>query len=351
VVGKYRGASEDNARLPDRDVGDFIARSWRRTKGISGSGGDDQEDQPAGDGNRGDGLTLYEEYRGFYQAGEHAEADPKKKDYFAVNEADSAGRGGLALFKRISGLAVHGELTKEELSEDRVINHNYSASPHVVNQHGVIIKVKPEFQGYAQAVGTTEGPSTPRDIDYVGLPTTMPSRPTASPAVSYASSTVAHELLHTVNVWHHGEVDETVVWSRDGSGNLFEQATVVQDDRTVATGSRKPIRAFTEQGEDFTTSVRLGTRNLGRDNGQHSGVENCVMRYDIADSYISKANAGDRYVKFTEVPGARLCDAREGVAVNQTGRSPQSRYGLAATLRGNCQGQIVVNDGVNPVTR
>lgn len=351
VTGKYRGATEADVRLPDRDSGDRVARAWKKAKGVSAGESDDSEDAPAGDGNRGDGLTLYEEYRGFYEEGEHAEGNPKKKDYFAVNQAGGAGRGGLALFQRISGLVVHGKLTIDELSADRVINHNYQAGAHVVDQHGVLVKEDASFAGFAQAVSRVDHPATPRDIDYVGLPSTLPGRPTASPAVSYASATVAHELLHTVNVYHHGETDVTVFWSRDAEGKLYEQATEDQGGQTVAVGGKAEIRAFTEQGQDVTAQVRLGMRELGKENGQHAGWENCVMRYDIADSYISRANANDRYVGIREVAGARLCDTREGITVNQPGRIPQPRYGVASSGRGNCAGQLVVNDRVNPAVR
>lgn len=351
VTGRFRGASEDHVRLPDRASGDRIARSWKKANSVSAADNADDEDQPAGDGNRGDGLTLYEEYRGFYEEGQHAEGNPKKKDYFAVNEAGGPGRGGLALFQRITGLAVHGRLRRDELSEGRVINHNFSAAPHAVDQHGVLITEKKEFAGFAQAVSKVEHPSTPRDIDFVGLPSVLPSRPTAAPAVSYASSTVAHELLHTVNVYHHGESDESVFWSRDAEGKLYEQATEEANGQVSPIGAKKEIRAFTEQGQDVTAQVRVGVRNLGRDNGQHSGWENCVMRYDIADSYISKANASDRYVGIREIPGARACDTTEGISVNQPGRTPQSRYGLAAAGRGKCANQLLVNDRVNPAAR
>jgi hypothetical protein len=154
-----------------------------------------------------------------------------------------------------------------------------------------------------------------------------------------------------VNVYHHGESDETVFWSRDGEGKLYEQATEEQNGQVNPIGAAREIRAFTEQGQDVTSQVRVGTRNLGRDNGQHSGWENCVMRYDIADSYISQVNANDRYVGVRELAGARTCDTTEGITVNQPGRSPQSRYGPAAAGRGNCLHQLLVNDRINPATR
>lgn len=351
VTGRWTGASEDNLRLPDREKGRFIARSWLKQKGISDGDATDLDELPEGDGHKGDGLSLYEEYRGFYQDGARLEGNPKRKEYFAVNEAGATGRGGLALFQRITGLTVRGKLTRSEIDDDRVVNHNFSASPRVGPQHAVLIVNKSDYKGFAKAESIVNRPSTPKDIEFVGLPPVLPSNPTASPAVSYASSTVAHELLHTVNVYHHGEEDEAVFWSRDADGNLYEQKTEDQDGTEVAVGPKTKIRAFLESGEEVTTRVRLGRRELGHQNGQHSGWENCVMRYDVANTYVADTNANDRYVGIEEVPGAALCDTTEGIGVNAPGRRPQSRYGPSAAGRGTCKRQILVNDAVQPAAR
>lgn len=351
LTGRLKGASQDHVKLPKRTGTSLIADVWKQEKGVSGPDSADNETSPMGDGNPGDGLTLYEEYRGFYENGEHIEGNPKKKDYFAVNEAGSTGAGGLALFQRRSGLAVHGKLWLDEVSQDLVINHNYSAAPHRVDQHAVLIRVDPNLKGAAEAVSRVDRPSTPKDFKHVGLPARMPSRPTASASASYASVTVAHELFHTVNVYHHGESDEAVHWSRGGDGRLYERAANGDETGPDPDSPPRAIRVFTEQGEEVTDRVRLGIRRLGRENGQHSGWENCVIRYDISDSYVSRANPNDRFVGFREVPGAGLCDTTEGASVNSPARTPQSRYGPAAPARGNCLGQILVNDAVTPPKR
>ncbi len=349
ITGYLNGdKSQTEIRLPKRSASSLIADSWKQEKGVSGADSSDDESDPPGDGNPGDGLTLYEEYRGFYENGEHLEGNPKKKEYFAVNLAGNDGSGGLALFHRLSGLLVHGKLLQEELSFTRIINKNVISGPHRVDQHGIILRVQ-GFTGYAQAVRVDPqgGPSTPRDFQFVGLSIGFPPLQTASAAVSYASATVAHELLHTVNVYHHGESDETVTWTRGTGDTILENGA--------------PIRVLREDGTDATAQILAGidrlaqggqslTRWIGVRGGQHSGFEDCVMRYDNANAYRSDADASLRYT-VREIPGAHLCESADGVNVNDSSHSPQSRYGPAASQRGVCKRQVLVNDGVSPPLR
>jgi hypothetical protein len=351
LSGRLAGAAEEGVRLPDRDPGRFIARVWLEQRGISDGDRSDLDDQPKGDSHPGDGLTLYEEYRGFFVDGQRVEGDPKRKELFVVNEGGAPGAGGAQLFQRLTGLRVHGKLRKDEMDDKRVVNHNYSASPRLGAQHAVWIKIEPGREGAAEAVNASGRPSTPGGVEYIGLPVSFPWRATTSPSVSYDTITVAHELLHAVNVYHHGESDQVVFWSRDPDGKMYEQATAQQNKQDVPVGPRSEIRAFLEDGRDVTSQTRVGLRHLGRQHGQHSGAENCVMRYDIADSYESIANPAHRYVGIKEIQGAQLDNSALGQDVNLTTRLPQSRYGSAAEGRGVCQAQILVNDMVKPPAR
>jgi hypothetical protein len=349
--GRLAGAAEDGVRLPDRDPGRFIARAWLEQRGISDADRSDLDDQPKGDSHPGDGLTLYEEYRGFHVDGRRVEGDPERKELFVVNEGGAPGAGGVQLFRRLTGLRVHGQLRKDEMDDKRVVNHNASASPRLGPQHAVWIKVEEKRKGAAEAVNASGRPSTPGGVEYIGLPVELPWRATTSPSVSYESITVAHELLHAVNVYHHGESDQVVFWSRDPDGKMYEQATVERKEEYVPVGPRSEIRAFLEDGRDVTHQTRVGLRHLGTQHGQHSGAENCVMRYDIADSNVSIANPTHRYVGIKEIQGAGLDNTPEGSDVNLLARLPQSRYGSAAQGRGACQAQILVSDAIKPPAR
>src|SRR5262249_31372397 len=86
---------------------------------------DDSEDEPAGNGFQGDGLTFYEEYRGFYENGKHIRGDLKKKDIFiCVPKTEEHGyfEPGILLFKEITGLKVHYKVKPEEVGKKRPVS-------------------------------------------------------------------------------------------------------------------------------------------------------------------------------------------------------------------------------------
>jgi hypothetical protein len=354
-------------RVPKRPAGGYIADAWKHGHNIEGQSdfGDD-EDNPKGDGHTGDGLTLYEEYRGFLIDGQHVEGNPKRKDYFILNLAGDAYQPGIDLFKGLSELEVHSKLQRGELPENRVINPNHGDTPHHVDQHGIILVSKSATSGYAIAAGLHHHPDTPKNIVSVQVPTIPAVRPGATPGQqntadrqrAYFNISLAHELFHACNVYHHGEEDDhVVVWRRkpgthtvvetdmiDGQKgpsrevNIYSESNVLINDTIPANSDFQLQRGAPSKDEEV---------NLGGMNGPYSGVDSCVMRYDTSGGYIAKGKQGEnaRY-KVTEVSGMQLCSGSAGSGVNDANRSPESRYGDAAPGRGNCRGQILVNDAI-----
>ena len=93
----------------------------------------------------------------------------------------------------------------------------------------------------------------------------------------------------------------------------------------------KPIRVMTEKQELVPpNALNLPADGLlGGDQAHHSGVEDCLMRYDMSNAYIARGDKGLRYFIYREQPGFGLCDKAQGDGVNLGTRSPQSRYGDA----------------------
>lgn len=340
IVGFLEGdTSQTDIRLPKRSESSLIADVWKQHNGTLGKADiSDDEDNPVGDGTPGDGLTLYEEYRGFIIGGTHVEGNPAKKDYFIVNTGGQSYQGGLALFKNLSGLEVHYNLKQTEMPLSRVINPNHSQGAHIVDQHGIVINPFSSATGYAIAVG---GPGTPKSITMVNVP---PLAADASAGeASYMASSLAHELFHACNVYHHGDLNyPSVSWTRMPTGAVIENGAT-------------PVTLLDELGGDASLHLPELTPTtviLGLLNDQHSGDDNCVMRYDNAHGYKPEAGpASVRYYPPKEGAGFGLCSHSQGTGINDPDHEPQARYGDAASGRGNCSGQLLVNDAATAPTR
>jgi hypothetical protein len=338
IIGKLKGANEPDLRLPKRSATSFIGDDWKQQHGAAGSDRSDDDGTPDGDGTKGDGFTLYEEYRGFYVNGQHLTTDPKKKDLFVRLKNAGLALGGVRQFGAMTQIEVHTDLTDTEFLPSRVMNANREAGPHLVDQHGLLVVVRAGQVGYAAARG---GPGNPKQVTSIDLPDDWKGA-----SLSYISSTVAHELGHAVNIYHHGDTDiEDVVWKLQGT-ELFENG--------------QPIRIMDEAGVDLTNRAiaKIGQNPgkqrelyLGKDGGEHSGSDACIMRYDCSVTYQNRNQPIYRVMNFKEVPGATLCRTTDGTGVNAPSHAPAPRYGSASPGRGDCFHQILVSDAVEAPSR
>ncbi len=338
LVGHLDGdTAQEDVRLPLRSDQSLIADIWKQNNGVTGLADvNDNETDPAGDGHPGDGLSLYEEYRGFIIGGKHVEGNPKKKDYFVLNTAGAFYMGGIRLFQNISGLEVHYQFREGELASDRVVNRNHNEGAHNVDQHAVIIKPIAANSGYAEAIG---GPGTPSLISVIVAPRILPG---VNTDISYLQSTLAHELLHGCNVYHHGDANYPYTFiTRTATDQLLSSI--------ASSGGGNPTTVLTEQETSaaFMFPVGIPTKVIvGVANDQHTGDEDCVMRYDDARGHLKNGAPNVLYYTLPEDAGFSICTSGAGTGINGSDWLPQPRYGDAASGRGNCVGQILVNDGV-----
>ena len=419
VRGKLKGRSELGLRVPKRDKDSHIADVWKNASGVSGADRDDDE-KIEGQQDNGDGYTLYEEYRGWVEKGRHVEGDPKDKDFFVLNLIGGDAEPGIDLFAGVSQLAVHSKLRPEEMSETtRLMNGNHREGAHRVDQHGVWVKTFASKSALgddgAMTVMTDKGvagrPGTTKGVGILGRDNTesafnKPFNLAPEDSIFAFDRAIAHELLHSVGVEHHGTGDYRLIVGYASTRNPMNKLGRPY----YGTSPDKPVDLRTEEGEDvaqraipeyekfrafaeaaildrclqegadyikrngvgyggYQTPQDYADRqielilvfcfmhldgNVGVEHGEHSGAEDCLMRYYFATFYESKQAPAMGTKMFYEVTpgseriGVQICRDGKGTGVNEAGHKPQSRYGAAAGDAGNCFGQICPNDAIPP---
>ncbi|MCU0970798.1 MAG: hypothetical protein MUF57_03125 [Gammaproteobacteria bacterium] len=406
--------AQDLIRLPKMAGPDWIAAAWKTEHGVADLPDTQDDEEVSGQIYDGDGFTLYEEYRGWVVAGKRVEGDPARKDFFVLNLIGADARKGIELFEKVSQLRVHSKLRRAEMSEKtRLMNGNHRDAPQRVKQHGVWVKAFDSVKTLGSpGAGTpmTQAGVTGRPGITVGIgiltrdhPDSDFSKPWNLP--SYFSvlaweRAIAHELLHSVGVEHHGSTDYRLAahWvsprhprNRIGRpyfremGSFSQAHTVVdimgenghdlatqymdtyardhatlkqvfwdqwiaeaQNQNEVIEGKLTPEKYAENQLENLMGGMIFGT--VGAPHGQHSGHQDCLMRYYFADLYPVRGR-GNAYFLVTpgsEPFGLQLCRTKTGTGVNAASRKPQPRYGDAGPNGGDCFSQITPNDAIPP---
>ncbi len=398
-----------------RNSASRIADSWKEQQNATDLA--DTDDAEKGEDNvgdhPGDGLSLYEEYRGFIQKKQHLRTDAIKKDLLICNRIEAnrdRAEDGIRFYQSLTHIVPHPDFRPEEFGRenltapnlaiftkygvtpfkyDRVINFNASPDTHVVDQHGMLMEPSPKRLGAAFAVQKNDGVtmSTLKNWLFLVIPADfdptpagyVSSRGKVNPdgTVTYQqdgktkiitdfyASRVAHEMLHYSNVSHHGNTDYwNGLYASDGNRILFYELTSAGfgvDRNQDGLVDSVAVRMIIDDGggeilpndghwtTDWAKGVRFGF--VARPGGQHSGFEDCLMRYDVANTY---ASGNIHYFVqrpvpfvpgqslFSQLTGRQLCTSAEGTGVNGSGFLPRPRSGNATV--GNCKHQVCIND-------
>lgn len=146
---KTGGAGLDYVRIPYDDDDDHIADSWQADYGVAGqSAKDDSGKQPTDQANDGDGLSVYECYRGFEVLGEggkeHVSIDPRQKVLFVL---DDSGYFSPATWEHASGIkayALSAEMCEPGAKPEAARKVNFRSS-YAKNgdKYGLVVTVVP----------------------------------------------------------------------------------------------------------------------------------------------------------------------------------------------------------------
>ncbi len=411
VEGRLANDTVTDILLPKRQAGSHIADAWKTARKLPLDMPDDgdAETRPEGLSScTGDGLTLYEDTRGFMENKKHIEGDPTKKDFFVQNLIGGQAEPGLRKFAQVTGLVVHKDIQEDEMDGvkedgslgDRVINFNHGQGAHQgFDQHGVIISFCSRVDGGLTFVEGTGVRGRPKLTTGICMQSLTAAGSTLNPlnthdrlitpeqAASQYDIGIAHELAHSVGVEHHGDNDpgrrRFGLLAPNSPGNPSSAPRFLVDGTAVrlldeATGADLTAAAWQEAvrllrqncgsvaalytPEFFSAICQIVVDALpsfvdlwlyiGREHGQHSGNFQCIMRYFFANAYQKQGDPTTYYLAAagTESPGSSLCQSPAGTGVNDPARLPQPRFFDAAGLRGACQQWLCVNDKYPPVS-
>ena len=334
---------EENILIPKRITPESkMAIAWvlanRNANGIP----KDLDDKETSNGNdkKGDGLTAYEEYRGVISQGKFKRLDPNKKEVGidVIKPELTLFSEGIEVFKNASGLTpviFHEDLNEvgldRRLNKNALTNHNYDQ--YVLRLENTVIPSKAIGKAYG-------GPAIPAKtfavvIDFYKIPhdyhyweEIAGEMHIAMPFTlkDFEANTIAHELGHGVNCWHHGEGGEKLP-------NMF-----VTKDATN-------YRIFSYDGTEITKPYRI-YGDIGEKGTQESGDVSCVMAYSpYYDWAYSKKGDSIFYYQTPLIPlGKQMCNSKEDKKnFNKKDQSGNNNYFGDAT-EGNCLKQIKLRD-------
>ena len=308
------GIGPNDVKIPRDDNGNNIADNAAQDKNKDGTKAlpdKDEDDTPTGNGDNGDGLTNYEEYRGFIVGKvdgpkSHKRTDINKKQLFIHDKnkmgAGFFGKSGLEILLIPGPEFYGGDSTDGDKAPDagtQIINFN--RDPNVGgDQHGIRL-VKEDLGGnvLGQAVHARFG-FIPKEVNRVRIDVAAH----AGMAGNALGASIAHELGHCVSLKHHGQ---------------------------LPSHNHGP------------TSDPSG--------GVTSGDVNCVMRYDnyrLIWCHVTGASHCIHKIPRPDNPGTTFCDSQDGNGCNASGSNKDGDdcafTNDASADVGECKNRIKVKD-------
>ena len=403
---RFNGQDRDAVSIPMDEDNNLIADSMQEYIGDPGA---DVDAEPAGKGFAGDGLTTFEEYRGFATAGGSCASpaddvvvrtDPRRKDLF-IHAPDPEMAAAVPHFEWASGVTVHLICERHFVDvRQRVVNFTLQTAE-LRQWHGKTISGKTPQHGLFLSnewveghFGTGTACVNPPKCDATD---TGPPKFTAVIMIDKARTkegggilglinSITHETGHAVGLPHHA--DTVVNWKIvGGPTNIYAEFLPIKqmivepgegcsDPRTPGgPGADVP----TYNGDKF---MGCGTTGIKVRSAQNSGDAECPMRYAGGWFYEAPGSRaqedaivritsygvppvqvkngpalvipfGGRLLKYDQSkdfqPLGRFCTKPNGTFLNDVKLGDLSHTGNASS--GNCAAMIVINDSVAPDIR
>ncbi len=347
---EIEGSDKEYTTIPRDERGDRENQVWDRWEERmaveAGADGSEDLDVVPGSDYAGDGLSLYEEYRGFFVFGEHLRTDPERKTVLIHVQRGS----GLYDFAKAVAGPTDLEVQVIRAEEFRGINRrvvNPNRGLHTLtDQHGLYLKnehLEEGTKGIAEpfgCIGESPGCWEVVKVDrskFLQCPNPQwdacgfqqRCRERRQVDQRDLQETVTHEILHALGAQHHGDNDPRKT-------ALCLDVDVV-DDCGVSNYYPPPC-------DDSGDAIQAYVAHPG---GEHAGDQRCVMAYDSADVFKVRSPGG---LVWATKPGSRFLREYEHaptylqICTQATGTLFNQGDGVGDAIRGRCRNQIRVSD-------
>lgn len=296
--------------LPRGSDRSTVADPWREQNDCRGKAEDSDDASQDGNPDKGDGLTLFERYRGVWSKGTHVALSGKKKNLLVENKYGPTASAGIKLFGDGAGVNAV-ELADGELQDSRVIDTTTKQS----TQHGLRL-VGTTFPDDPLELGEEpkeEGkvPPSPKQADQVLISTEWgPQRLKLGNAEW--DNTIAHEIGHALGLGHHGWKTMSTVTTKD----------------YVASMQGRPgfdVSIFDENGQPLQTTVDKLEGTFGPPSSERAGDPTCIMCYSTFYWWCVDHSTDGANQKWTfravkhDTPGRKFCHGATGAENNPFG--------------------------------
>jgi hypothetical protein len=339
-------SGEEEIQIPKRIPGTMIATSWRTTHGNLEES-IDNETSP-GNSNNGDGLTVYEEYRGVISEGKFKRLDPQQKEVGidVIKDELPFFAEGIKWFEKATGLTAvifHEDL--DEIGLDRRLNKN-ALTDHDYDQYALRLyksiipgrdkNNKIDLNEIGSAGKAYGGPGIPAKVNAVVINNaalvdalqdwtrfaTRVHAPMPFTIEQFVARITAHELGHGVNCWHHGLSKEV-------------------PDYTSPVNDPNLVRIYSY---DFTPIYDRPYSINGpeKKGNQESGDIFCIMAYyPYCKWAYSENNDNKDYYMVPIIPISigKMCNSTGGKGFNKKDAVGNNHY-FGDANKGNCLSQI-----------
>ncbi len=339
--------------IPQDENENHIADFWEKSNGVKNTGEtSDDDERPPGD-HQGDGLSLYEEYRGVRVNGSYPPLDQNRKDVF-VWDISSLGTGSYSETK----LNIHLLLENERAFEGGAFN------PNVVNPNRGNATLGPVYVLKLVRSEVSDGDAgetfsdnnrpanVPRDVQAVRINTDRIREAAGNSPQDVIdneiNNTIAHELGHASHLRHHGETDYTadgdmLCRKPDGTVVNFLCSGPPPSPRKGSAKGAAP------KGPPEPNGQASGCFTIAAKGGAWSGDTSCIMRYNSGTFYedpsgncewkrngvLKRGSVGDH-----QAPGTKYCRSKTGTGINDTS-NPRNMAGDATF--GECVFDLCIN--------